>query len=505
MIALILLLAFPAVYSQTAGPATTACAAGSYSITCSVGFYCATYYTNVNIGAGGTYTPNSANMLPNEGLASSGAIANTAPAYYTTTAYPICLPLKAPGATCTAPSQCGALFQTPQTAPAQTGPFVLTGGTSYGYTAGSGGTLASYITTCSNYRCCKSATCTSGCDSNGNCLGDTTSCAAAVSTTVASKGEQGATGALNTCTVTYFSAVATPAGTNSGLKSINAGGAWTTDAILCAANFYGTPVAISTPVATIGVTTGCLPCPSGSKTQFAGATSISQCYCPADYYLDLSNAMGGGPSITSSSVGSTVSSILTTTTYATTTYAGTLDFAKCTACPTGSNSLAFPVTTSVTTAGISACTYSAKAYANDLLILAKLTEQYAMQTTQYALQQTQYALANNSFVLQTAQYVMQTAQFALANTAFALQTSDFYLNGNWSSTQNAFNTVFRESNNGQLGTQSSIFAFVVIIVLILVFMQFFDIVMRVLTCKCIARSPKSPVTPAPSVTVTAQA
>jgi len=214
--------------------------------------------------------------------------------------------------------------------------------------------------------------------------------------------------------------------------------------------------------------------------------------------------MGGGPYITSNSVTSTGTNAGTTA-YVTTTYAGTLDFAKCTTCPTGSNSLAFPVTTPVTTAGISACTYSAKSYANELSMITLQTAQNAQQVLQYTLQQTQYGLANNSFVLQTAQYVMQTAQMALANTAFALQTSDFYLNGNWSSTQNAFNTVFRESNNGQLGTQSSIFAFVVIIVLILVFMQFFDIVMRVLTCKCIARSPKSPVTPAPSVTVTAQA
>lgn len=504
MIALILLLAFPAVYSQTAGPTTTPCTTNGYTITCGVGFYCMYYYTNTNLGTGALYSVGSATMLPGAGMTGGSNAANVA-AYFTTASYPVCMPLKAPGATCTSSTQCGALFQTPRTAGSVSAAQILTAPAAstatYGYTAGANGALSSFTTACSNYRCCKSATCTTGCDSNGNCLGDTTSCAPGASTTLASKAEQGATGAVNTCSVTYFSTVAALGYAT----SINADGAWATDAVLCSPNFYGTPVAVN------GVGTGCLPCPSGSKTQFAGATSISQCYCPADTYLDLSNAMGGGPSITSNSVTSTGTNAGTTA-YVTTTSTGTLDFAKCTACPTGSNSLAFPVTTSVTTAGISACTYSAKAYANDVAIYTQQGLQYTLQQAQQALatnafnlQGSQYGLANSSFVLQTAQYVMQTAQFALANTAFALQTSDFYLNGNWSSTQNAFNTVFRESNNGQLGTQSSIFAFVVIIVLILVFMQFFDIVMRVLTCKCIARSPKSPVTPAPSVTVTAQA
>lgn len=417
MIALILLLALPAAFSQTT------CTGGSYSVTCGTGFYCAILYSTPNIGTGGTYTNGASSLIP-----SGGSITSSSTLYYSTAAYPYCLPLKAPGATCSASTQCGALFLTPRisgVSVSSSATYVSSTNT-FGYTITGSGTLTAYNTACSNNRCCKSSTCTTGCDSSGNCLGDTTSCVAGVSTAVSSGVEQ-----VNTCTVTYFAGVG-----YSGHSSV--GSTYTTDATLCAVGYYGTPTVPNS------INTGCRPCPTGATTNYAGATTIDQCFCPAGTFLDVSNGFG---SITTTSSGVTTTSI-------------TLDFAKCTACPLGSNSSASPVSISFGYPGNSAsssCSYSA--------------------------------------------------------STFSLLTSQYLLSSTWSSTQNAFNTVFRESNNGQLGVQSSIFAFVVIIALML---WFVDPVhsragqAKMLFCKCPARAPKTPVTPAPgaahhAATATAQA
>ena len=83
----------------------------------------------------------------------------------------------------------------------------------------------------------------------------------------------------------------------------------------------------------------------------------------------------------------------------------------------------------------------------------------------------------------------------------------YALDTSWSNTQHAFNTAFRESNNGQLGVQSSIFAYVVVITLILLFVDTAytrQLLAKVFSCKFAARSPKTPVTPAPAP-ATAQA
>lgn len=75
-----------------------------------------------------------------------------------------CTPFKNPGAVCSSSAQCGTTYA----APSFPATWPASGGITYA-------TPRNLLSTCKGGFCCKSSTCTTSCDSFGNCLGDTCS------------------------------------------------------------------------------------------------------------------------------------------------------------------------------------------------------------------------------------------------------------------------------------------------------------------------------------------